>query len=79
MKSPATASTADMLQKIEAIEKQVIDLKLSVLKNMTPSKQKAISQKTASEPARRLEPWVWIPDSGIDNFFLDKVCACSIQ
>jgi hypothetical protein len=45
MKSPATESTADMLCKIEAIEKQVMDLKLSVLKNMTPSKQKVISLK----------------------------------
>ena len=45
MKSPATESTADMLYKIEAIEKQVMDLKLSVLKNMTPSKQKVISLK----------------------------------
>jgi len=43
MKSPATESTADMLHKIEAIEKQVMDLKLSVLKNMTPSKQKVVS------------------------------------
>ena len=45
MKSPATESVADMLHKIEAIEKQVMDLKLSVLKNMTPSKQKVISLK----------------------------------
>jgi hypothetical protein len=45
MKSSATESTADMLHKIETIEKQVMDLKLSVLKNMTPSKQKVISLK----------------------------------
>ncbi|CAB1083476.1 hypothetical protein JY97_04340 [Alkalispirochaeta odontotermitis] len=45
MKSPATESTADVLHKIEAIEKQVMDLKLSVLKNMTPSKKKVISLK----------------------------------
>jgi hypothetical protein len=45
MKSPATESTVDMLHKIEAIEKQVMDLKLSVLKTMTPSEQKIISLK----------------------------------
>ena len=45
MKSPATKSTGYMLHKIEAIEKQVMDLKLSVLKNMTPSKQRVISLK----------------------------------
>jgi hypothetical protein len=42
LKSSATQSSADMLHKIEAIEKQVMDLKLSVLKNMIPSKQKVI-------------------------------------
>jgi hypothetical protein len=45
MKSPATESTVNMLHKIEAIEKQVTDLKLSVLKTMTPSEQKVISLK----------------------------------
>ena len=45
MKSQATKSNVDMLHKIEAIEKQVMDLKLSVLKNMTPSKRKIISLK----------------------------------
>jgi len=45
MKSPATQSTANMLHKIEAIEKQVMDLKLSVLKTMTPSDQRVISLK----------------------------------
>ncbi len=45
MKSPATESTVDMLHKIENIEKQVMDLKLSVLKNMTPSENKVISLK----------------------------------
>ena len=45
MKSSAADSTSDMLHKIEAIEKQVMDLKLSVLKNMTPSEQKVISLK----------------------------------
>ena len=45
MKSTATESTVEMLHKIETIEKQVMDLKLTVLKNMTPSKQKVISLK----------------------------------
>ena len=45
MKSQAPESTVDMLHKIEAIEKQVMDLKLSVLKNMAPSEQKVISLK----------------------------------
>lgn len=35
----------DMLHKIETIEKQVIDLKLSVLKKFTPSGQNIISLK----------------------------------
>jgi hypothetical protein len=34
-----------MLNKIEAIEKDVMDLKLSVLKKLTPSGQKVISLK----------------------------------
>ena len=45
MKSQATESTVDMLHKIENIEKQVMDLKLSVLKNMSPSEKKVISLK----------------------------------
>jgi hypothetical protein len=45
MKSQATDSTVDMLHKIENIEKQVMDLKLSVLKKMTPSEKKVISLK----------------------------------
>jgi hypothetical protein len=45
MKSSAIESTVNMLHKIEAIEKQITDLKLSVLKTMTPSDQKVISLK----------------------------------
>lgn len=45
MKHPAAKVTADMLHKIETIEKEVMNLKLSVLKKLTPSKQKVISLK----------------------------------
>jgi archaellum component FlaC len=45
MKHTAAKVTADMLNKIEAIEKDVMDLKLSVLKKLTPSGQKVISLK----------------------------------
>jgi len=38
-------STVDILQKIEAIEKEVKDLKVSVLKKLAPTGQKAISLK----------------------------------
>jgi hypothetical protein len=38
-------STVDMLQKIEAIEKEVMDLKVSVLKKLAPTGKKAISFK----------------------------------
>jgi len=37
--------TAEILHKIESIEKEVMDLKLSVLKRVTPSKGKIISLK----------------------------------
>ena len=43
MKSSAAKGTVDVLHKIETIEKQVMDLKLSVLKKMSPSGQKVIS------------------------------------
>ena len=43
MKPSAAKSNVDMLHKIETIEKQVMDLKLSVLKKMSPSGQKVIS------------------------------------
>ena len=45
MKSQATESTVEMIHKIENIEKQVMDLKLSVLKNMSPYEKKVISLK----------------------------------
>ncbi len=45
MKSGAPNSSIDMLHKIETIEKQVIDLKLSVLANLSPSEKNIISLK----------------------------------
>ena len=45
MKHTAAKVTADMLSKIETIEKEVMDLKLSVLKKLTPTGQKVISLK----------------------------------
>ena len=42
----ATAkSTVDMLHKIETIEKEIMDLKLTVLKELTPTGKKVISLK----------------------------------
>ena len=43
MKHAATKSTVDMLHKIEAIEKEVMGLKLSVLKKLTPTRQNVVS------------------------------------
>lgn len=40
-----TAATIDMLHKIEAIEKEVIALKLSVIKDITPTGKKVIKLK----------------------------------
>jgi hypothetical protein len=45
MKRSAAKSTAEILQKIENIEKEVIGLKLTLLKNLTPSGKKLISLK----------------------------------
>ncbi len=45
MKQAALNDTVDILHKIETIEKEVIDLKLSVLKILTPSGKKLISLK----------------------------------
>ena len=45
LKSAATNSSFDMLHKIETIEKQVMDLKLSVLANLSPSGKNVISLK----------------------------------
>ncbi len=43
MKHAALKNTAEMLHKIEVIEKEVMDLKLSVLKKLAPSGKKVIS------------------------------------
>ena len=43
MKHASAKSTIDMLHKIETIEKEVMDLKLSVLKKLAPSGQNIIS------------------------------------
>ncbi|OGP69455.1 MAG: hypothetical protein A2169_12405 [Deltaproteobacteria bacterium RBG_13_47_9] len=45
MKRTAAKSTTEMLQKIENIEKEVMGLKLTLLKNLTPSGKKLISLK----------------------------------
>ncbi|CAG1021420.1 hypothetical protein DOJK_00971 [Patescibacteria group bacterium] len=43
MKHTALHDTADILHKIETIEKEVMDLKLSVLKKLIPTGKKVIS------------------------------------
>lgn len=45
MKHAAEKSTVEMLHKIETIEKEVMGLKLSVLKKLSPSGQNIISLK----------------------------------
>jgi hypothetical protein len=45
MKHATTKSTVEMLHKIETIEKEVMSLKLSVLKKLTPTKQNVVSLK----------------------------------
>lgn len=45
MKQAAVKSTPDILLKIEAIEKEVMDLKLTVLKKLTPTGKKIVSLK----------------------------------
>ena len=45
MKQEVLNDTADILHKIETIEKEVIDLKLSVLKKLAPTGNKIISLK----------------------------------
>lgn len=45
MKQATAKSTIGMLHKIETIEKEVMDLKLSVLKKLIPSGKKTISLK----------------------------------
>ena len=43
MKQTALNGTIDMLHKIETIEKEIVDLKLTVLKNLAPTGKKVIS------------------------------------
>jgi hypothetical protein len=45
MKQTALNDSVDILRKIETIEKEVMDLKLSVLKKVTPTGKKLISLK----------------------------------
>jgi len=45
MKNLSTKSTTEILNKIEAIEKEVLDLKLSILKQFSPPDKKVISLK----------------------------------
>ena len=45
MKNLSTKGTSEILHKIEVIEKEVLDLKLSILKGLTPSGKKVISLK----------------------------------
>ena len=45
MKHAAVKSTVDILNKIETIEKEVVGLKLSVLKKLTPTSQNVVSLK----------------------------------
>lgn len=45
MKQAALKETMEVFHKIEAIEEEVSDLKLSVLKKLTPSKKNLISLK----------------------------------
>jgi hypothetical protein len=45
MKQAALKDSAKILHKIENIEKEVLNLKLSVLKRLTPSAKKIVSLK----------------------------------
>ena len=45
MKHAAATSTVDMLHKIEALEKDILDLKLTVIKSLSPSSPKTIALK----------------------------------
>ncbi len=45
MEYAAAKSTVDMLHKIESIEKEIMDLKLTVLKELTPTGKEVISLK----------------------------------
>ncbi len=45
MKHPPSKTTADILHKIQNIEKEILDLKLSILKDLSSSGKKVISLK----------------------------------
>jgi len=45
MKQAESTSSSDILQKIENIEKEVIDLKMSILKKLKPAGKKLVSFK----------------------------------
>lgn len=45
MKQAVAKNVVDMLHKIETIEKEIMNLKLSVLKKLTPSGKKVIKLK----------------------------------
>lgn len=45
MKQAALKNPSEILHKIETIEKEVMDLKLSVLKKLSPSAKKIVSLK----------------------------------
>lgn len=45
MKQAALKDTVNILHKIETIEKEVLDLKLSILKKVTPIEKRTISLK----------------------------------
>lgn len=45
MKQAALNGTVDMLRKIVTIEEEVVDLKLTVLRKLTPTGKKVISLK----------------------------------
>jgi hypothetical protein len=45
MKRVAAKNTAEILRKVESIEKEIKDLKLTLLKSITPSNKKPITLK----------------------------------
>ena len=45
MKHVDTMPTADLLKKVEKIEREIFDLKLTLLKNFAPGSRKIISLK----------------------------------
>ena len=69
MKQAAANSSFDMLHKIENIEKEIMDLKLSVLKKLTPSGKKTVALKGILKNVR-------ITDNDIEeakNSLYDKI------